>query len=122
LAADTIPRGLSEETIRMISARKDEPPFMLEWRLQAYRRWLEMKPPQWAAVQFPPIDFQDIVYFSAPKQAKDGPRSLDEVDPELLRTYEKLGVPLHERARLAGVAVDAVFDSVSVATTFQKEL
>ncbi|HVK90975.1 MAG TPA: Fe-S cluster assembly protein SufB [Mycoplana sp.] len=122
VAADTIPRGLSEETIRLISARKDEPAFMLEWRLHAYRRWLEMKPPHWATVRFPPIDFQDIVYFSAPKRAKDGPRSLDEVDPELLRTYEKLGVPLHERARLAGVAVDAVFDSVSVATTFQKEL
>jgi Fe-S cluster assembly protein SufB len=122
IAADTIPRGLSEETVRLISARKDEPAFMLEWRLQAYRRWLTMDPPHWAAVRFPPIDFQDIVYFSAPKRAKDGPQSLDDVDPELLRTYEKLGVPLHERARLAGVAVDAVFDSVSVATTFQKEL
>jgi Fe-S cluster assembly protein SufB len=95
---------------------------MLEWRLQAYRHWLTMTPPRWAAVEFPPIDFQEIVYYSAPHQAKDGPKSLDEVDPELLRTYEKLGVPLHERARLAGVAVDAVFDSVSVATTFQKQL
>ena len=122
LEADTVPRGLSEDTIRLISARKKEPPFMLEWRLQAYHRWLEMKPPHWAAVRFPPIDFQDIVYYSAPKRKTDGPRSLDEVDPELLRTYEKLGVPLHERARLAGVAVDAVFDSVSVATTFQKQL
>ncbi len=122
LEADSLPPGLSEETIRMISARKQEPEFMLEWRLQAYRRWLEMTPPHWAAVQFPPIDFQDIVYYSAPKSKADGPKSLDEVDPELLRTYEKLGVPLHERARLAGVAVDAVFDSVSVATTFQKQL
>jgi Fe-S cluster assembly protein SufB len=122
LEADTVPKGLSEETIRMISARKGEPQFMLDWRLQAYRLWLKMTPPRWAAVEFPPIDFQEIVYYSAPHQAKDGPKSLDEVDPELLRTYEKLGVPLHERARLAGVAVDAVFDSVSVATTFQKQL
>jgi Fe-S cluster assembly protein SufB len=122
LETDTVPKGLSEDTVRMISARKGEPEFMLEWRLQAYRRWLTMKPPHWAAVEFPPIDFQDIVYYSAPKKLKDGPKSLDEVDPELLRTYEKLGVPLHERARLAGVAVDAVFDSVSVATTFQKQL
>ncbi|NLD70154.1 MAG: Fe-S cluster assembly protein SufB [Limnobacter sp.] len=119
---DAVPKGLSEDIIRMISERKGEPEFMLEWRLQAYRRWLTMTPPHWAAVSFPPIDFQDIVYYSAPKQVKDGPKSLDEVDPELLRTYEKLGVPLHERARLAGVAVDAVFDSVSVATTFQKQL
>jgi Fe-S cluster assembly protein SufB len=122
LEADSVPKGLSEQTIRLISARKGEPEFMLEWRLQAYRHWLTMTPPRWAAVEFPPIDFQEIVYYSAPHQAKDGPKSLDEVDPELLRTYEKLGVPLHERARLAGVAVDAVFDSVSVATTFQKQL
>jgi len=120
---DSIPKGLSEDVIRTISARKGEPEFLLEWRLQAYRRWLRMTPPEWAHVSFPPIDFQDIVYYSAPKGAnKDGPKSLDEVDPELLRTYEKLGVPLHERARLAGVAVDAVFDSVSVATTFRKQL
>ncbi len=122
LESDSLPPGLSEDTIRQISARKREPEFMLDWRLQAYRRWLEMTPPHWAAVSFPPIDFQDIVYYSAPKSKADGPKSLDEVDPELLRTYEKLGVPLHERARLAGVAVDAVFDSVSVATTFQKQL
>jgi len=119
--SDTIPKGLSEDTIRLISARKNEPEFMLEWRLQAYRRWLTMPHPEWAQVHYPPIDFQDIAYYSAPKK-KDGPKSLDEVDPELLRTYEKLGVPLHERARLAGVAVDAVFDSVSVATTFKKQL
>ena len=120
--SDTIPKGLSEDTIRLISARKNEPEFMLEWRLQAYRRWLTMPHPEWAQVHYPPIDFQDIVYYSAPKKKNDGPKSLDEVDPELLPTYEKLGVPLHERARLAGVAVDAVFDSVSVATTFKKQL
>ncbi len=120
--SDSIPKGLSEDTIRLISARKQEPEFMLEWRLQAYRRWVTMPHPEWAQVHYPPIDFQDIVYYSAPKAKKDGPKSLDEVDPELLRTYEKLGVPLHERARLAGVAVDAVFDSVSVATTFKKQL
>ncbi|MBP7599232.1 MAG: Fe-S cluster assembly protein SufB, partial [Pseudoxanthomonas sp.] len=122
LETDTVPKGLSEDVIRLISARKGEPEWLLDWRLQAYRHWLTMTPPKWAAVQFPAIDFQDIVYYSAPKSKKDGPKSLDEVDPELLRTFEKLGVPLHERARLAGVAVDAVFDSVSVATTFKKEL
>lgn len=118
----SLPKGLSEDTIRQLSAKKREPQFLLDWRLEAYRRWLEMTPPKWAAVSFPSIDFQDIVYYSAPKSKADGPKSLDEVDPELLRTYEKLGVPLHERARLAGVAVDAVFDSVSVATTFRKQL
>ncbi|NYT36856.1 Fe-S cluster assembly protein SufB [Pusillimonas soli] len=118
----TIPKGLSEDTIRLLSAKKGEPEFMLEWRLSAYRHWLTMTPPEWAHVSFPPVDFQDIIYYSAPKSKADGPKSLDEVDPELLRTYEKLGVPLHERARLAGVAVDAVFDSVSVATTFRKQL
>src|SRR3546814_19336185 len=95
---------------------------MLEWRLAAYRHWLTLPTPEWAKVEFPPVDFQDIVYYSAPKSKKDGPKSLDEVDPELLRTSEKLGVPLPERARLAGVAVDAVFDSVSVVTTFRKQL
>src|SRR5690606_8349189 len=119
---DSLPKGLSEDTIRQLSARKKEPDFLLQWRLQAYRHWLQMTPPEWAMVGFPAIDFQDIVYYSAPKSKADGPKSLDEVDPELLRTYEKLGVPLHERARLAGVAVDAVFDSVSVATTFRKQL
>ncbi|TGV06030.1 Fe-S cluster assembly protein SufB, partial [Alcaligenaceae bacterium 429] len=117
-----IPKGLNEDTIRLISAKKQEPEFMLEWRLAAYRQWLEMKAPTWSVVNYPPIDFQDISYYAAPKSKNDGPKSLDEVDPELLRTYEKLGVPLHERARLAGVAVDAVFDSVSVATTFKKQL
>ncbi|HNS92616.1 MAG TPA: Fe-S cluster assembly protein SufB, partial [Thauera sp.] len=119
LETDTVPKGLSEDVIRTISARKGEPEWLLDWRLEAYRHWLTMTPPLWAAVQFPPVDFQDIVYYSAPKSKTDGPKSLDEVDPELLRTFEKLGVPLHERARLAGVAVDAVFDSVSVATTFK---
>ncbi|MDN5842105.1 MAG: Fe-S cluster assembly protein SufB [Alcaligenaceae bacterium] len=118
----TFPKGLNEDVIRRLSAIKKEPEFMLEWRLKAYRAWLEMELPTWAKVSFPEPDFQDISYFSAPKSKADGPKSLDEVDPELLRTYEKLGVPLHERARLAGVAVDAVFDSVSVATTFRKQL
>jgi len=118
----TFPPGLNEDVIRRLSAVKKEPEFLLEWRLAAYRKWLEMTPPEWAHVHFPPVDFQEISYYSAPKSKADGPKSLDEVDPELLRTYEKLGVPLHERARLAGVAVDAVFDSVSVATTFRKQL
>jgi len=122
IETDKVPKGLSEDTIRLISERKGEPEFMLEWRLRAYRRWVTMTEPEWAQVHYPPIDFQDIVYYAAPKKKTDGPKSLDEVDPELLRTFEKLGVPLHERARLAGVAVDAVFDSVSVATTFQKQL
>ena len=118
---DSVPPGLSEDIIRTISARKGEPEFMLEWRLQAYRYWLGMKEPHWAHAQYPAIDYQAIIYYAAPK-SKDGPKSLEEVDPELLRTYEKLGVPLHERAALAGVAVDAVFDSVSVATTFRDKL
>jgi Fe-S cluster assembly protein SufB len=122
LASDTVPRGLSEAVIRQISAKKNEPPFMLEWRLQAYRHWLTMSEPQWSTVRHPPIDYQDISYYSAPKSQQDGPRSLADIDPELLRTYEKLGVPLQERELLAGVAVDAVFDSVSVATTFKSKL
>ncbi|HEX4810189.1 MAG TPA: Fe-S cluster assembly protein SufB [Bryobacteraceae bacterium] len=122
IEADTIPAGLSEEIIGLISARKNEPPFMLEWRLKAYRQWLKMKEPTWANVHYPPIDYQQIIYYSAPKMNKDGPKSLEEVDPELLATYEKLGIPLLERELLAGVAVDAVFDSVSVATTFKEKL
>ncbi len=122
IEADTIPAGLNEDVIRLLSSKKDEPEFMLEWRLNAYRHWLEMKEPKWAHVHYPPVDYQSIVYYSAPKSKKEGPKSLDEVDPKLLETYEKLGVPLHERARLAGVAVDAVFDSVSVATTFKEKL
>jgi len=119
---DTVPRGLNEDTIRLISAKKNEPEFMLEWRLKAYHHWLTMQEPHWANVRHPPIDYQDIVYYSAPKSSKDGPSSLAEVDPELLRTYEKLGIPLKEQEMLTGVAVDAVFDSVSVATTFKEKL
>lgn len=122
LQSDSAPRGLSEDTIRLISARKHEPEFMLEWRLKAYRRWLTMTEPSWQSVKYPPIDYQDIIYYSAPKSLKDGPKSLDEVDPEQLRTYEKLGVPLHERERLAGMAVKAVFDSVPVGTSYKGKL
>jgi Fe-S cluster assembly protein SufB len=122
LETDTVPRGLNEDIIRMISARKNEPEFMLEWRLQAYRHWLTMTEPQWANVHHPAIDYQDISYYSAPKSEKGGQRSLADMDPELLRTYEKLGIPLKEQEMLAGVAVDAVFDSVSVATTFKEKL
>jgi Fe-S cluster assembly protein SufB len=122
IEADSLPPGLNEDVIREISRIKDEPEFMLEWRLKAYRHWLTLETPEWAHVNYSPIDYQEISYYSAPKQKTDGPKSLDEVDPELLRTYEKLGVPLEERARLAGVAVDAVFDSVSVANTFQEKL
>jgi len=121
IEADQAPPGLDESIIRFISAKKNEPEWLLAFRLKAYRRWLEMPEPEWSVVQHPPIDYQKIVYYSAPKQ-KVAPQSLDEVDPELLRTYEKLGIPLLEQKRLAGVAVDAVFDSVSVATTFKKEL
>jgi Fe-S cluster assembly protein SufB len=121
IEADQAPAGLNEDIIRLISRKKSEPEWLLAWRLRAYRRWLEMPEPGWSMVEHPPIDYQRIVYFSAPKQRKP-PASLDEVDPELLRTYEKLGIPLLEQKRLAGVAVDAVFDSVSVATTFKHEL
>jgi Fe-S cluster assembly protein SufB len=119
IETETIPPGLSEDVVRAISARKSEPEWMTEWRLKAYRHWLTMTPPHWAKLSIDPIDFQAIRYYAAPKNR---PKSLDEVDPKLLETYEKLGVPLHERARLAGVAVDAVFDSVSVGTTFRDEL
>ena len=122
IEAESAPPGLSEEIVRFISAKKNEPEFMLEWRLKAYRHWLKMSNPTWPKADYPPIDFQDIIYYSAPKKNTDGPKSLDEVDPKLLETYEKLGIPLHERARLAGVAVDAVFDSVSVGTTYQESL
>src|ERR1043166_166611 len=113
--ADAAPPGLNEDIIRLISSKKAEPAFMLDWRLKAYRHWLTMTEPQWSTVRHPPIDYQDVIYYSAPKAHTDGPRSLDDVDPELLRTYEKLGVPLAEREVLAGVAIDAVFDSVPVA-------
>jgi Fe-S cluster assembly protein SufB len=119
IESDEIPRGLSEEIVRMISAKKNEPEFMLEWRLKAYRRWLTMTEPTWSTVSYPAIDYNDIIYYSAPKKKLD---SLDQVDPELLKTYEKLGIPITEQKMLAGVAVDAVFDSVSVATTFKAKL
>jgi len=119
---DSAPPGLSEDTVRLISAKKNEPEFMLEWRLKGYRHWLTMKEPTWPQVHYPAIDYQKSVYYSAPKKRGDGPKSLDEVDPKLLETYEKLGIPLKERERLAGVAVDAVFDSVSVGTTFRDQL
>src|SRR5436190_1202394 len=122
IESETVPVGLSEDVIRLISGKKGEPEWLLEWRLKAYRHWLTMQEPTWANVHHPPIDYQAIAYYSAPKQKKDGPKSLADVDPKLLETYEKLGVPLHERAKLAGVAVDAVFDSVSVATTFRAKL
>ncbi len=122
IESETIQQGLSEDVIRGISARKNEPEWLLQWRLDAYQHWLEMRQPDWAHLNIEAIDFQAISYFSKPKSDKDRPQSLDDVDPKLLETYEKLGVPLHERARLAGVAVDAVFDSVSVGTTFKKEL
>jgi len=122
IESDSMPPGLNEDVIRQISARKNEPAFLLEWRLNAYKHWLTLTPPAWAHVHFPPIDYQDIIYYSAPKSAENAPKSLDEVDPKLLETYKKLGIPLHEQGRLAGVAVDAVFDSISVATTFKSKL
>ena len=121
LESDTFPPGLNEDVIRAISARKNEPEFMLQWRLEAYRHWLTMTEPTWAYVDYEAVDYQSISYYSAPK-VKEGPKSLDEVDPKLLETYKKLGIPLYEQERLAGVAVDAVFDSVSVATTFKDKL
>src|SRR5919109_1165288 len=126
IEADTVPPGLNEDIIRLISTKKNEPDFMLEWRLKAYRHWVKLEKseaePKWANVHYPPIDYQDLIYYSAPKTKADGPRSLDEVDPNLLETYEKLGISLLEQKRLTGVAVDAVFDSVSVATTFKGKL
>jgi Fe-S cluster assembly protein SufB len=120
--ADTLPPGLNEDVVRAISARKGEPAWLTEWRLEALRGWMKMDEPKWPNVHYAPIDYQAISYFSAPRLAKDRPKSLEEVDPKLLETYEKLGIPLEERAVLAGVAVDAVFDSVSVATTFKGKL
>ena len=121
IETDIITPGLSEEVIRLISAKKNEPDFMLEWRLKAYRHWVTLKPPTWAHIHFEPIDYNAVSYYAAPK-SKNQPKNLDEVDPKLLETYTKLGIPLYEQQRLAGVAVDAVFDSVSVATTFKKKL
>ncbi len=122
IETDTLPPGLDEDVIRHISAKKDEPQWLLDWRLEAFRHWQTMTEPHWAHVHYDPIDYQSISYFSAPKSQEDGPQSLDEVDPKLLETYEKLGIPLREQEMLAGVAVDAVFDSVSVATTFKEKL
>jgi len=122
IESESIPRGLNEDIVRTISAKKNEPEFMLAWRLKAYRHWLTMKEPAWANVKHPAIDYQNIIYYSAPKSKKAGPNSLEEVDPELLEMYKKLGISLQEQERLAGVAVDAVFDSVSVATTFRGKL
>ena len=122
IEAETAPPGLNEDTIRFISAKKEEPQWLLDWRLESYRAWLKMAEPHWAKLKIAPIDYQGATYYSAPKQDKDRPKSLDEVDPELLKTYEKLGIPLREREALAGIAVDAVFDSVSVATTFKGKL
>jgi Fe-S cluster assembly protein SufB len=122
IEADTVPPGLDEDVIGLISRKKGEPQFMLDWRLKSYRHWLTMREPHWAHLRIAPIDYQAISYYSAPKAREDAPKSLDDVDPKLLETYDKLGIPLHERARLAGVAVDAVFDSVSVATTFKERL
>lgn len=122
IESESAPKGLSEDTVRFISAKKKEPEWMLDWRLNAFRHWQTMAEPEWSKLKFQPIDYQDAYYYSAPKSMEDRPQSLDDVDPELLRTYEKLGIPLEEQKVLAGVAVDVVFDSVSVATTFKKEL
>lgn len=122
IESDTLPPGLNEDVIAFISQKKGEPEWLLEWRLKAYRLWLKMEEPQWPHFDYGPLDYQGVSYYSAPKSKEDAPKSLDEVDPALLETYEKLGIPLHERAALAGVAVDAVFDSVSVATTFKDKL
>jgi Fe-S cluster assembly protein SufB len=122
IESESVPPGLNEDIVRLISHKKQEPEFLLDWRLRAFRHWQTMTEPSWANVRYGPIDYQSIVYYSAPKQRKDAPKSLDEVDPKLLETFEKLGIPLREREKLAGVAVDAVFDSVSVATTFKEKL
>src|SRR5512132_699913 len=126
IETDTVPRGLNEDIIRLISAKKNEPDFMLDWRMKAYRHWVKLAKsqaePKWANIHYPPIDYQDLIYYSAPKTSAEGLKSLDEVDPKLLEAYEKLGIPLEEQKMLSGVAVDAVFDSVSVATTFKEKL
>ena len=122
IETESAPPGLNEGIIRFISDKKNEPEWLLEWRLKAYRHWTTLKEPTWQKADYPKIDYQDITYFVAPKNLADGPKSMDEVDPKILETFEKLGIPLHERMRLAGVAVDAVLDSVSVGTTFKKQL
>jgi len=121
IETEEFPKGLNEEIVRMISAKKQEPEWLLEYRLKAFRQWQKMTPPKWAKLAIPEIDYQDLYYYSAPKK-KDVHASLDEIDPELLATFEKLGIPLNEQKRISGVAVDAVFDSVSVGTTHQEEL
>src|SRR4030095_16410072 len=121
IEADEAPKGLSEDIVRFISNKKNEPEWMLHWRLKAYRNWPKMEEPKWANIKYPPINYQDIIYYSAPKQTVK-PGSLDEIDPELRRTFEKLGISLDEQKRLSGVAVDAVIDSVSIATTFKDQL
>ena len=122
IQSETLAAGLSEDTVRFISTKKGEPEWLLEWRLKAYHQWLEMKEPEWAHVHFPKIDYQEVSYYSAPKSMEDRPKSLDEIDPELLAVYDKLGIPLQEQMALAGIAVDAVFDSVSLGTTFKAKL
>ncbi|HBX46528.1 MAG TPA: Fe-S cluster assembly protein SufB, partial [Porphyromonadaceae bacterium] len=119
---EIIEKGLNEDVVRLISAKKKEPEWLLDFRLKAYRHWLTMKQPHWAHLNIPPIDFQDIIYYADPRNKKPGPKSLEEVDPELLRTFERLGIPLEEQKQLSGVAVDAVMDSVSVKTTFKEVL
>ncbi len=119
IESDSLPKGLNEDIVRIISAKKQEPEWLLEWRLKAFRHWQQMEEPNWANLKIAPIDYQDIIYYASPKKA-DGPKSLDEVAPEILEMYNKLGIPLHEQEALAGVAVDAVLDSVSVATTFKE--
>jgi Fe-S cluster assembly protein SufB len=122
IESESVPPGLDDDIVRLISDKKSEPEWLLDWRLKAFRQWLTMKEPNWQNVHYPPIDYQAMVYYSAPKSRKDGPKSLSDVDPKLIETYEKLGIPLREREKLAGIAVDAVFDSVSVATTFREKL
>lgn len=122
IESEQLPPGLNENIIRLISAKKEEPEFMLHWRLNAYRKWVKMSEPKWAHIKYPAINYQNIIYYAAPKSAQDKQKTLDQVDPKLIETYKKLGIPLHEHAKLAGVAVDAVFDSVSVATTFKEKL
>lgn len=122
IESEQLPPGLNENVIRLISAKKEEPEFMLHWRLNAYRKWVKMSEPKWAHIKYPAINYQNIIYYAAPKSAQDKQKTLDQVDPKLIETYKKLGIPLHEHAKLAGVAVDAVFDSVSVATTFKEKL
>ena len=122
IETEDFPRGLDEDIIRLLAEKKEEPPWLLEYRLKAFRHWKTMPLPQWAKLSIPPIDFQNLYYYAAPKKKGDGPKSLEDIDPELLATFEKLGIPLSEQKRISGIAVDAVFDSVSVATTYKEEL